>query len=88
MHVFDTIAAISTPYGKGGVAMIRISGSDALAIGDAIFKPMSGKKLSELPVGKACYGEIISTSENGKSIDDGMAVYFHAPHSFTGEDTV
>ena len=88
MHVFDTIAAISTPYGKGGVAMIRISGSDAFAIGDAIFKPMSGKKLSELPVGKACYGEIISTSENGKSIDDGIAVFFRAPHSFTGEDTV
>ena len=88
MHVFDTIAAISTPYGKGGVAMIRISGADALSIADKIFISASGKRLSELPVGKACYGEIFSSLEAGKSIDDGIAVYFRAPHSFTGEDTV
>lgn len=88
MHVFDTIAAISTPYGKGGVAMIRISGKDALAVADVIFRTSSGKKLSELSVAKAYYGEILSPIENGKSIDDGIAVYFHAPHSFTGEDTV
>lgn len=88
MYVFDTIAAISTPYGKGGVAMIRISGADALSIADTIFKSASGKKLSELPIGKASYGEILSPLENKKSIDDGIAVYFRAPHSFTGEDTV
>lgn len=88
MHVFDTIAAISTPYGKGGVAMIRVSGRDALAVADIIFKSASGKKLSELSVAKAYYGEILSPIENGKSIDDGIAVYFRAPHSFTGEDTV
>ena len=88
MHVFDTIAAISTPYGKGGVAMIRISGADSLAVAQKIFKPISGKQLSELPVARACYGEILSPLENGKSIDDGIAVYFRAPHSFTGEDTV
>ena len=88
MHVFDTIAAISTPYGKGGVAMIRISGADALSVADAIFRPISGKRMSEIGVSKACYGEILSPMENGKAIDDGIAVYFRAPHSFTGEDTV
>ena len=88
MHVFDTIAAISTPYGKGGVAMIRISGTDALSVADAIFRPISGKRMSEIGVSKACYGEILSPMENGKAIDDGIAVYFRAPHSFTGEDTV
>lgn len=88
MYIFDTIAAISTPYGKGGVAMIRISGSDALTVADAIFTSRAGKKLSELQVGKAYYGDILSPIENGKSIDDGIAVYFRAPHSFTGEDTV
>ena len=88
MHVFDTIAAISTPYGKGGVAMIRISGVDALSVADAIFKPISGKRMSEINVGKACYGEILSPMEDFKAIDDGIAVYFRAPHSFTGEDTV
>ena len=88
MYVFDTIAAISTPYGKGGVAMIRISGADALAVADAIFMPKSGKRLSELEVGRAYYGDIFSPIEGGKSIDDGIAVYFRAPRSFTGEDTV
>ena len=88
MHVFDTVAAISTPYGKGGVAIIRISGSDALSVADKIFRSASGKLLSELSVGKAYYGEILSPLEQGKSIDDGIAVYFRAPHSFTGEDTV
>ena len=88
MHFFDTIAAISTPYGKGGVAMIRISGSDALSVADAIFKSATGKLLSELPVGKACYGEIFSPMHADKSVDDGIATYFRAPYSFTGEDTV
>ena len=88
MYVFDTIAAISTPYGKGGVAMIRISGADALAVADAIFMPKSGKRLSELEVGRAYYGDVFSPIEGGKSIDDGIAVYFRAPRSFTGEDTV
>lgn len=87
MRIFDTIAAISTPYGKGGVAMIRISGADAVSIADKIFRPASGKKFSEISVGKTCYGEIFSPLE-GRSIDDGIAVYFRAPHSFTGEDTV
>ncbi len=79
MQIFDTIAAISTPYGKGGVAMIRISGSDALPVADAIFKSATGKLLSELPVGKACYGEIFSPMHADKSVDDGIATYFRAP---------
>ena len=88
MQIFDTIAAISTPYGKGGVAMIRISGADALSVADAIFTARSGRKLSCLEVGRAYYGDIFSPLEKGKSIDDGIAVYFRAPRSFTGEDTV
>ena len=88
MRFFDTIAAISTPYGKGGVAMIRISGADALSVADSIFKTASGKALSEMPVGKACYGEIFSPMDSKRSVDDGIATYFRAPRSFTGEDTV
>ena len=87
MKVLDTVAAISTPYGKGGIAVIRISGCDAIAIADRVFKCASGKKLSEMPNSRACYGEIISPDDK-KSIDDGIAVCFRAPHSFTGEDTV
>lgn len=86
MKLFDTIAAVSTPYGKGGVALIRISGDDALRIGDEIFSSASGKRLSEIDRGKMTYGTIHRT--DGYDLDDGMAVYFRAPHSFTGEDTV
>ena len=86
MKLLDTIAAVSTPAGKGGVAMIRISGEDALSIGETIFTPASKKTLGEIPCGKLSYGEI--HQPNGSDLDDGMAVFFKAPHSFTGEDTV
>ena len=87
MKLLDTIAAVSTPYGKGGVAMIRISGEEAFCIADKIFKAANGKALSETEHGKMIYGEIFMPTEN-ISIDDGMAVRFCAPRSFTGEDTV
>lgn len=86
MRLFDTVAAISTPYGKGGVAVIRISGPDASEIGDRVFFSRSGKKLSERETGRLYYGEIRDAS--GDSVDDVMAVLFRGPHSFTGEDTV
>lgn len=86
MKLFDTIAAVSTPYGKGGVALIRISGADARSVGEKIFTPASSKPLGELAHGKMTYGTI--HRPDGYDLDDGMAVYFRAPHSFTGEDTV
>lgn len=87
MKLLDTIAAVSTPYGKGGVAMIRISGDEAFSIADKVFKCASGLALSDVPHGKMAYGEIFMAGE-AVSVDDGMAVRFCAPHSFTGEDTV
>ena len=86
MKLLDTIAAVSTPYGKGGVALVRISGEDALTVAENIFTPDKGGSLGERPIGKMTYGEI--HMPNGESVDDGMAVYFRAPHSFTGENTV
>lgn len=80
-----TIAAISTPPGKGGIAVIRISGSEAVAIGEKMFKTKSGRKLSEIEGAKMVYGDILY---NGKIIDDGLASVFFSPHSYTGEDTV
>lgn len=88
MKIFDTIAAIATPYGKGGVAMIRISGVDAFSIADRIFSCASGKVLSDMPIGKASYGVICEPDGEKKGVDDGIAVCFRAPRSFTGEDTV
>ncbi|MBO5882857.1 MAG: tRNA uridine-5-carboxymethylaminomethyl(34) synthesis GTPase MnmE [Clostridia bacterium] len=87
MELIDTIAAISTPWGKGGIAVIRISGSDAIEIGSKIFRSVSGKALSSISSSHMTYGQILSYPD-GEDIDDGMAVVFRAPHSFTGEDTV
>lgn len=79
----DTIAAISTPYGRGGVALIRISGENAIAVADRVFRTKSGKSLSYLPTGRATYGTILY---EGQPIDDGLATCFRAPASYTGED--
>ena len=86
MNCFDTIAAISTPKGKGGVAVIRISGERAIEIGERIFSV----KLSSLEANRAVYGHIYLPNADGtrERIDDGIATVFRAPASFTGEDTV
>ena len=81
----DTIAAISTPPGKGGVAIIRISGTDALRIGAEIFKPVSKKSFEDAAPRMQIRGSIFL---DGEEIDDGMATYFKSPASYTGEDTV
>lgn len=90
MRIFDTIAAVSTPYGKGGVALIRICGADAVTVADRVFKAASGRTLACTDHAKMVYGEIFMPprNESANSIDDVMAVVFRAPHSFTGEDTV
>ncbi len=90
MKILDTIAAVSTPYGKGGVALIRISGDNAVSIAERVFHPVCKKTLSEIEIGKMVYGGIFESAADGtfSRIDDGMAVRFAAPHSFTGEDTV
>ena len=86
----DTIAAVSTPRGRGGVAMIRISGGDAIAVCEAVFTPHNGKKLSEISPRMAVYGHLFTAEADGSriEIDDGVATVFRAPSSFTGEDTV
>ena len=48
MNIDNTIAAISTPNGEGGISVIRISGNDAIAIADKIFKSAKGKKLTDV----------------------------------------
>ncbi len=86
MNVFDTIAALSTPQGVGGVAVIRVSGPEAVIVSDKIFKSQGGKIPSELKVRYASFGEIYD-SEN-QVIDQVLLTVFKAPASFTGEDVV
>lgn len=79
----DTVAAISTPYGKGGVGMIRISGPEAFAVAEAMFRPQSGRTVGELPDRQATYGKILYKKE---FLDDGVLTLYKAPRSFTGEN--
>ncbi|HBL85153.1 MAG: tRNA uridine-5-carboxymethylaminomethyl(34) synthesis GTPase MnmE [Clostridiales bacterium GWF2_38_85] len=81
----STVAAISTPIGKGGIAVIRISGEKAVEIAKKVFILNSEKELSGIKANTAVYGSIYAGKTN---IDDGIATVFKAPHSFTGEDTV
>lgn len=87
MKINDVIAAISTPFGKGGVAMIRISGEGAIDVSEAIFSARSGKRLCECVSAQMCFGEIRSPNTR-LCIDEGFATVFRAPASFTGDDTV
>lgn len=90
MMLGDTIAAVSTPRGKGGVALLRVSGSDAIGIASRVFRPRNGRSLRDVSPRTAIYGEILTPDESGEwlSVDDGIATVFFAPASFTGEDTV
>lgn len=81
----NTIAAIATPRGMGGIGVIRISGEKAKNIADKIFVSASGKSLEETPGYTARYGKIV---ENDQILDDVIALVFTAPNSYTGEDVV
>ena len=86
MSTTDTIAAIATPHAAGGISVIRISGSGAVALAQACFRSVSGKTLSAMPGYTCTYGSFLDT--DGTPLDDGIATVFRAPHSYTGEDTV
>ena len=80
----DCIAAISTPPGKGGVAIIRLSGGSPLGIAEKMFDP-AGK----VPVSKFAPRMMYAGTIKADSFSDyGLCVWFRAPHSFTGEDVV
>ncbi len=85
MSITHTIAAISTPSGKGGVAIIRISGDEALRIAEAVFKPKNESTSIKDNPRVQIYGDIYLGEEY---IDDGLITYFNAPKSYTGEDIV
>ena len=86
LSLSSTIAAVSTPRGKGGIATIRISGTDAIAVAEKMFVPRSAKKLGEYTARTAVFGSI--KDEDDEICDEGVALVFRAPASFTGEDTV
>ncbi|MBE6717736.1 MAG: tRNA uridine-5-carboxymethylaminomethyl(34) synthesis GTPase MnmE [Ruminococcaceae bacterium] len=80
----STISAISTAFGKGGIAVIRMSGEDSLNILNKVFVPFGKKNIEDYPPNTLIYGDIY---KDGRIIDRGMAVYFKGPKSYTGEDS-
>ena len=83
--LFDTIAAVSTPPGKGGVAVIRMSGERADEIARKVFIPSGKLRYSDIAPRVQTYGFI---EKEGERIDDVLLTRFPAPASYTGEDTV
>lgn len=81
----DTIAAVSTAYGRGGIAVIRISGDDALMVAEKMFRAKNGVAVTEIEPSHCVWGDILN---GGVRIDDGICTVFRAPHSYTGEDVV
>lgn len=84
----ETIAAIATGLTDSGIGIIRISGNNAVDIGNHIFQSPSGKKILQSAKDRMLYYGYITDAKKGDIIDEVMAVVMRAPRSFTGEDTV
>lgn len=85
MYEETTIAAIATAPGEGGIGIIRLSGVSASEIADKIFHTGKIKTFKEAVPRMMYFGHV---TDGGKRIDEGLAVYMKAPHSYTGEDVV
>ncbi|HPR17457.1 MAG TPA: tRNA uridine-5-carboxymethylaminomethyl(34) synthesis GTPase MnmE, partial [Candidatus Cloacimonadota bacterium] len=79
----DTICAISTPHGVGGISVLRVSGENAISVVDEIFN--AAQPLSQTKSHHAVFGRILDA---GQLIDEVIVTVFRAPHSYTGEDVV
>ena len=82
----DTIAAISTAVSNSGIGIIRISGKDAVAVADRVYRSKGGKKrLADQPTHTIHYGYIV---DQGETVDEVLVMLMRGPKSFTAEDTV
>ena len=81
----DTIIALATPAGAGAIAVIRISGKDAISLAGPFFRSIRGKDLKKQKSHTIHLGHIV---ENGKILDEVLVSLFKGPHSYTGEDVI
>jgi len=81
----DTIIAISTPFGYGGMGIVRLSGSQSLDVAGKLFRPHSSSR--KIPPRRPVLGDLYN-SESKKAYDEAVLTYFPAPHSYTTEDVV
>ena len=86
-HPTDTIAAVATPLGEGGLAVLRVSGPEALAVADKVFVPVgkSSQKPSAATSHTIHYGRV---ERDGRFVDEVLMAVLRAPRTFTREDTV
>lgn len=85
MFIDDTIAAIATAPGEGGIGIIRLSGSNALAIANKMFRPLYRDSIGDYAVRTLIYGNIY---DEGVVLDEVLLAYMKGPHSYTAEDVV
>ena len=85
MFIDDTIAAIATAPGEGGIGIIRISGDRALSVAESIFKSVTGKLIEEYNTRTLIYGTVV---DGEKIIDEALVAYMKGPKSYTGEDVI
>jgi tRNA modification GTPase len=87
MFMDDTIAAISTPLGEGGIGIVRLSGKDSIRISDSIFHSPKNKTLTGSKSHRVLYGHIFDP-QSGLNIDEVLITVMRAPHSYTREDII
>jgi len=85
MILNETIVALATPSGSGAIAIIRLSGNDAISIASSVFKSVSGKNLSKQKTHTIHLGHIVDIN---KTLDQVLLSIFKNPNSYTGEDVV
>ena len=85
MFIDDTIAAIATAPGEGGIGIIRISGSKALPVAKEIFESVSGKQITDYNTRTLIYGHIL---DGDKKIDEVLLAFMKGPNSYTAEDVI
>ncbi len=83
----DTICAVSTPPGEGGIGIIRVSGNDALAITSTLFRPRQDKKLQDAATHTLHYGHIVDPL-TGELVDEALVSVMRAPATYTRENIV
>jgi len=83
----DTIAAISTPLGQGGIGIVRLSGPEALAIAQKLFKPASTEFPGKIESHRLYYGHIVQPRTT-QVVDEVLLSYMRAPHTYTRQDVV
>jgi tRNA modification GTPase len=87
MFTDDTIAAISTPLGEGGIGIVRLGGKDSLRIAEKIFISPNNKSLHDSKSHRVIYG-YIKDPLTGKEIDEVIVTIMRSPYSYTKEDVV